>query len=105
MPLRQIARRDVEREHTRCEAAGARRFVDDIIEPSETRRYLVMALEALTAKRELRPLKRRSGVAAKPDGGAARKKRKAEHPKPKRDYDRGSKKRKMKKMARGTAKR
>ena len=36
---------------------------------------------------------------------AARKKRKAEHPKPKRDYDRGSKKRKMKKMARGTAKR
>ncbi|MGH9602473.1 MAG: hypothetical protein ACRD24_08800 [Terriglobales bacterium] len=35
----------------------------------------------------------------------ARKKRKAEHPKPKRDYDRGSKKRKMKKLARGTAKR
>ena len=35
----------------------------------------------------------------------ARKKRKAEHPKPKRDYDRGSKKRKMKKMARGAAKR
>ncbi len=35
----------------------------------------------------------------------ARKKRKAEHPKPKRDYDRGSKKRKMKKMVRGAAKR
>lgn len=35
----------------------------------------------------------------------ARKKRKAEHPKPKRDYDRGSKKRKVKKMARGTSKR
>ncbi|HXE91875.1 MAG TPA: hypothetical protein VNK82_13040 [Terriglobales bacterium] len=35
----------------------------------------------------------------------ARKKRKLEHPKPKRDYDRGSKKRKVKKMARGQAKR
>ncbi|MGH9554837.1 MAG: hypothetical protein ACRD2Y_03350 [Terriglobales bacterium] len=35
----------------------------------------------------------------------ARKKRKAEHPKPKRDYDRGSKKRKIRKLARGQAKR
>lgn len=36
---------------------------------------------------------------------AARKKSKAEHPKPKRTYDRGSKKRKVKKMVRGQAKR
>ena len=36
---------------------------------------------------------------------AARKKHKAEKPKPKRSYARGSKKRKVKKMARGQAKR
>ncbi|MCI0354446.1 MAG: hypothetical protein L0099_05315 [Acidobacteria bacterium] len=35
----------------------------------------------------------------------ARKRRKTAHPKPKRDYDRGSKKRKVRKMARGQAKR
>ena len=35
----------------------------------------------------------------------ARKKRKQAHPQPKRDYDRGSKKRKVKKMVRGTSKR
>jgi methylmalonyl-CoA carboxyltransferase large subunit len=38
--------------------AGARRLVDDIIEPSETRRYLALALDALQAKRELRPPKK-----------------------------------------------
>jgi len=38
--------------------AGARRLVDDIIEPAETRRYLVAALEALATKRELRPPKK-----------------------------------------------
>ena len=36
---------------------------------------------------------------------AARKKRKQDKPKPKRDYARGSKKAKVKKMTRGTAKR
>ena len=36
---------------------------------------------------------------------ASRKKRKAEHPQPKRTWDRGSKKRKVKKMVRGQAKR
>jgi len=36
---------------------------------------------------------------------AARKKRKAEHPLKPREYARGSKKRKMKKMARGQSKR
>jgi len=36
---------------------------------------------------------------------AMRKKSKAEHPKPKRTWDRGSKKRKVKKMVRGQAKR
>lgn len=36
---------------------------------------------------------------------AARKKRKAEHPLAKRTWDRGSRKRKVKKMARGQAKR
>lgn len=38
--------------------AAGRRLVDDIIEPSETRRYLVNALEALQRKRELRPQKK-----------------------------------------------
>jgi methylmalonyl-CoA carboxyltransferase large subunit len=38
--------------------AASRRQVDDIVEPSETRRYLAMALEALHAKRELRPPKK-----------------------------------------------
>lgn len=38
--------------------AGARRQADDIIEPAETRRYLVAALEALQTKRELRPAKK-----------------------------------------------
>ncbi len=37
---------------------GARRQVDDIIEPSGTRRYLAMSLETLAAKRELRPPKK-----------------------------------------------
>jgi methylmalonyl-CoA carboxyltransferase large subunit len=38
--------------------AGARRQADDVIEPAETRRYLVAALEALHTKRELRPAKK-----------------------------------------------
>jgi len=38
--------------------AGGRRQADDIIEPAETRRYLVNALEALHTKRELRPAKK-----------------------------------------------
>jgi len=38
--------------------AAGRRLVDDIIEPSETRKYLVDALESLHAKRELRPPKK-----------------------------------------------
>ena len=38
--------------------AGGRRLVDDIIEPSETRKYLAQALESLHAKRELRPQKK-----------------------------------------------
>lgn len=38
--------------------AAARRMVDDIIEPAQTRRYVAMALEALQAKRELRPDKK-----------------------------------------------
>ena len=38
--------------------SAGRRFVDDVIEPSETRRYLAMALEALHTKRELRPAKK-----------------------------------------------
>jgi methylmalonyl-CoA carboxyltransferase large subunit len=38
--------------------AGARRLVDDIIEPAETRRYLAAALQALHTKRELRPPKK-----------------------------------------------
>ncbi len=38
--------------------AAGRRLVDDIIEPSNTRKYLARALEALHAKRELRPPKK-----------------------------------------------
>ncbi len=38
--------------------AGARRLVDDVIEPAETRPYLAAALEALHTKRELRPPKK-----------------------------------------------
>lgn len=38
--------------------AGSRQMVDDIIEPSETRRYLAMALESLRTKRDIRPEKK-----------------------------------------------
>jgi methylmalonyl-CoA carboxyltransferase large subunit len=38
--------------------AAGRRLVDDIIDPSETRKYLVDALESLHSKRELRPPKK-----------------------------------------------
>ncbi len=38
--------------------SAARGFVDDIIEPAETRKYLAQALESLHTKRELRPSKK-----------------------------------------------
>jgi methylmalonyl-CoA carboxyltransferase 12S subunit len=38
--------------------AASRQLVDDIIEPSETRRYLARALESLHTKREFRPPKK-----------------------------------------------
>jgi methylmalonyl-CoA carboxyltransferase large subunit len=38
--------------------AAGRRLVDDVIEPTETRRYIAAALEALQTKRELRPAKK-----------------------------------------------
>jgi methylmalonyl-CoA carboxyltransferase 12S subunit len=38
--------------------AGARRLVDDVIEPAETRRYLAMALDSLQNKRDMRPEKK-----------------------------------------------
>jgi methylmalonyl-CoA carboxyltransferase 12S subunit len=38
--------------------SAGRRLVDDVIEPSETRRYLARALESLHTKRELRPAKK-----------------------------------------------
>ena len=38
--------------------AAGRRLVDDVIEPADTRKYLAAALEALHAKRELRPQKK-----------------------------------------------
>ena len=38
--------------------SAGRRLVDDIIEPAQTRKYLALALEALHAKRELRPPKK-----------------------------------------------
>jgi methylmalonyl-CoA carboxyltransferase large subunit len=39
-------------------AAAARREVDDIIEPAETRRHLAMTLDILHTKREFRPMKK-----------------------------------------------
>ncbi len=39
-------------------SAAARRLVDDIINPAETRKYLAQSLEALHTKRELRPSKK-----------------------------------------------
>jgi methylmalonyl-CoA carboxyltransferase large subunit len=39
-------------------AAAARREVDDIIEPAESRRYLAMTLDILHTKREFRPMKK-----------------------------------------------
>jgi methylmalonyl-CoA carboxyltransferase 12S subunit len=39
-------------------AAAARREVDDIIEPAETRRQLAMTLDILHTKREFRPMKK-----------------------------------------------
>jgi methylmalonyl-CoA carboxyltransferase large subunit len=38
--------------------AAGRRLVDDIVEPATTRKYLIQVLEALHAKRELRPPKK-----------------------------------------------
>lgn len=38
--------------------AAARRMVDDIIEPSETRQFLVSALDTLQTKRDIRPHKK-----------------------------------------------
>jgi methylmalonyl-CoA carboxyltransferase large subunit len=38
--------------------AAGRRLVDEVIDPAETRRHLVRALEALHTKRELRPAKK-----------------------------------------------
>jgi methylmalonyl-CoA carboxyltransferase 12S subunit len=38
--------------------AAGRRLVDDVIEPSETRRYLAKALDSLHTKREFRPPKK-----------------------------------------------
>ena len=38
--------------------SASRGFVDDIIEPAETRKYLARALESLHTKRELRPPKK-----------------------------------------------
>jgi methylmalonyl-CoA carboxyltransferase 12S subunit len=39
-------------------AAAARREIDDIIEPAETRRHLAMTLDILHTKREFRPMKK-----------------------------------------------
>lgn len=38
--------------------SAGRRLVDDVIEPSETRRYLALALDSLHAKHEMRPPKK-----------------------------------------------
>src|SRR5690625_7346634 len=38
--------------------AAARRMVDDVIETSETRRHLALALDTLQTKRDIRPQKK-----------------------------------------------
>lgn len=38
--------------------AGSRMMVDDVIEPAETRKYLIMALDSLRTKRDIRPAKK-----------------------------------------------
>lgn len=38
--------------------AAGRRMVDDVIEPSETRRYIALALASLRTKRDIRPAKK-----------------------------------------------
>ena len=38
--------------------AAARRYVDDVIEPADTRRYICRALDVLHTKRDLRPAKK-----------------------------------------------
>ena len=38
--------------------AAGRRLVDDVIEPSETRKYLAQSLAAVNSKREYRPPKK-----------------------------------------------
>lgn len=42
--------------------AAARRLVDDVIEPSETRLFLAQSLEALHTKRETRPTKKHGNI-------------------------------------------
>lgn len=42
--------------------AAARRLVDDIIEPGDTRRYIANAFEALRTKREVRPEKKHGNI-------------------------------------------
>lgn len=42
--------------------AAARRLVDDVIEPAETRLFLASALEALQSKRETRPTKKHGNI-------------------------------------------
>ena len=42
--------------------AAARRLVDDVIEPAETRLFLASALEAMHTKREVRPTKKHGNI-------------------------------------------
>ena len=44
------------------ESAGARGYVDDIIAPEDTRKYLIGAIEMLFSKREDRPDKKHGTV-------------------------------------------
>ncbi|MCL4425228.1 MAG: methylmalonyl-CoA carboxyltransferase, partial [Firmicutes bacterium] len=43
-------------------AAAARGYIDDVIDPAETRLYLLKALEMLAAKRETRPGKKHGNI-------------------------------------------
>jgi methylmalonyl-CoA carboxyltransferase large subunit len=42
--------------------AAARRLVDDVIEPAETRLFLASALESVHSKRETRPAKKNGNI-------------------------------------------
>jgi len=50
------------REFANPYVAAGRGFIDNVIEPRDTRRLLILALHALRAKRETRPPKKHGNI-------------------------------------------